>query len=218
MNAGRPLRQRKRDAFIQITTRLANTTVSGQPLRARRNSDMLRLEIPLPDDSSGLIALTTIKDGLASGQFAIDPAILLYGGTVMNVLRQLPLRPWAHPPGSALLCSKGAGSKRGVYHIKSPDSPAVDVIVQQVRSTWIPLLLSYSGHWNNALDHTLVHPQEVAAPFSTATILAFLADRGDRIDEILSASHTTQRFWDAREVPDIDKHIQHIRALVASSR
>jgi len=210
----RPLRDLKRETFVQITSRLADTKVRGQPLKARPGADILRLECTLPDGSCGLIALTTIKDGLPPGQFAIDPAILLYGGTVMKVLRQLPLRHWAHPPRDALLCSKGAGSRRGVYHVKTPDSPSIDTIVEQARSAWIPLLLAYSGAWNDALDHTLAQPQEVAAPFTTAATLAFLAGRNDRINEIRSASQTTPRFWDAREVPDIDKHLQLIKALV----
>ncbi|HAM23599.1 MAG TPA: hypothetical protein DCQ04_15325 [Actinobacteria bacterium] len=197
---------------------LTDTSVSGRPLRVRRGTDMLRLECDLPDGSSGLIALATIKDGLPTGQFAMDPAILVYGGTVMNVLDQLPLRAWAHPPRDALLCSQGAGPTRGVYHVTSPDSPSVDVIVDQVRSTWIPLLLAYSGQWNDALDHTLAHPQEVAAPLSTATILAFLAHRSDRMNEITSTAQRTPQFWDAREIPDIDEHIHRIEALVASCK
>lgn len=125
MNAIRPLREAKRDVFVQITTLLADADILGQPLTAKRGAD-----------------------------------ILLYGRTVMNVLGQLSLRTWAHPPHNALLCSQGSGPNRGVYHVKAPDSPSIDMLVDQVRSTWMPLLLSYSGNWNNALDHTLTHPQD----------------------------------------------------------
>lgn len=216
MGATRSLREAKRAAFMDIVDRLGCVTVSGRPLTAKRSADMLRLEVVLPGDSRGLIALATIKDGLPVGAFAVDPAILVYGGTILSVLRQVPLRRWAHPPPDAVLCAQGEGphSNRGVYRVNSANSPSIDIVTKSIRSTWIPLLEAFSGGWDKALDHTLTHPQEVAAPFSTAVILAFLAEQSGRVDEVRAVAQTEERFWDARQVLDIDEHIETIKTLV----
>ncbi|MDP4013463.1 MAG: hypothetical protein U0990_06445 [Candidatus Nanopelagicales bacterium] len=213
----RSLRDAKRDAFVKVIDRLAGTTVSGRPLKARRNAGMLRLEVDLPDGSSGLIALPTIKDGLSTGEFEFDPAVLLYNGRIWNVLRQLPLWQWSHPPRDAVLSARPPRLRGRGFRVATPDAKAIGAEVNLVRSEWIPLLESFSGRWSGALDHTLARPHEVAAPFSTAIILAFLADQRDRLDEARASSQTSSAFWDAGEIPDVDKHINQIEALVALS-
>lgn len=211
----RPLREAKRDAFTQIIDRTRGVTAAGQPLRARRSPDMLRLEAQLPGGAVGLIALVTVKDGLATGQFAIDPAIIVYGGPLMSVLRQLPLRPWSHPPVDAVLCSSGAGSPRGLYAVKSRTSRSIATVAGRIGSTWVPMLLAFSVNWDEGLDCALARPQDVAAPFSTSAAMAFLANRGDRIGEIVAAARTDPWFWDAPEPAETDARVQQIGALVA---
>lgn len=210
------LRSMKREVFIDILERLQSLTVLDQPVMFRRRVDALWLDVPLPDGALGCICLATIKDGLPAGQFAIDPAVLVYSGPVMTLLRNLPLRSWAYPPSDTLLASHAAtaDNARAVYAIRSTTSPNIAKVCRALRDGCLPRIASFGTRSIAALDHTLARPAEVAAPFSTAVVLALANRLDDRIAGIIETATANPAFWDAAYVDDIDAHVQVIRQLV----
>jgi hypothetical protein len=185
-----------------------------------------RIKFTLRQGVTGQIYIILIRADGHPGGFDVYSGLILEGGPIATLLRQLgtPRKPGFGPDvilnGTSYALIPG---RVNAYTVRATDEPtlAASIVLDDIRTFLIPLIAGFSGDWATALDFALRTPEQsphpyaacTPSPFAGALVLAALANRPDRIPEI-AATAQSKWFNDATAVGNPVAFFQRAQTLI----
>lgn len=176
------LRGLKREVLTGLASRLAGTTIHGIAPRIRRGPDALRITWDFPNGVHALAFIGTVKQGLPTGRFAVEPRVIMSGGPLTDALQTLPLPPSPAWDANHYLVNADClqlGGATATFVIRPGDQVGVARVEADLDALLLPAVAAFGGDWEQALELTLAHPSAVAFAGATAAILIGWTGRVD---------------------------------------
>jgi len=182
------LRTLKREVLTGLASWLAGTSVSGVSPRIRRNPDALRITWDFANGVRGLLFVGTLKQGLPTGAFALEPRLIVTGGPLVDALAQVDLPPapvWESNHYLVNADCHALGGPTSTYVVRQRDAAGVVKAREDIERMLMPAMEAFSGNWAAALDLTMRSPQAVAFAGAVAAILMAWTGQMDRFTELV---------------------------------
>ena len=181
------LRILKREVLTGLASWMAGMSVAGVSPRIRRNPDALRITWDFANGVHGLLFVGTLKQGLPTGAFALEPRLIVTGGPLVAALDQMDLPPAPAWESNHYLVNADChilGGPTSTYVVRQRESPGVLRAREDIQLILIPALEAFSGKWSAALDLTMRFPSALTFPWVAAVILLAWTGRTDLIPDI----------------------------------
>ena len=182
------LRTLKREVLTGLAGWLAGISVSGVSPRIRRNPDALRITWDFTNGVRGLLFVGTLKQGLPTGAFALEPRLIVTGGPLVAALAQvdLPAAPvWEANHYLVNADCHSLGGPTSTYVVRQRDAAGVVRAREDIDRMLIPAMEAFSGDWASALELTMRSPKAVAFAGAVAAILMAWTGQMDRFPELV---------------------------------
>jgi len=185
------LRGLKREVLTGLASRLAGTTLHGIAPRIRRGPDAVRVTWDFTNGVHALVFLGTVKQGLPSGCFALEPRLIMSGGPLAEALQSLPLPPAPAWDANHYLVNADCavlGGATSTFVIRPGNQAGAHRAEADLEGLILPAVAAFAGDWDQALDVVLAHPAAVAFAGATAAILIGWTARNDLVPALREAA------------------------------
>ena len=181
---------------------------------ARASLSKDRVKLSWRDGASGQIYVTLVRCDIDPQGFDAYSGILIQGGALARLLEALSVRRKPSFQAGVVLNGTSYGlipSRANAYRVTSDTAAdeAAAIVADDIERHHVALAHGFTGAWSTALDFALATPTgrphpygaSVPCPYAGALALAALADRSDRLDEIMR--HASNPWYsDAGDITD----------------
>jgi hypothetical protein len=187
-----------------------------------------KVKLGYADGASGQIYVTLVKCDVDPGGFDAYTGLILEGGAFARLLDALAVKRKPNFQPGVVFNGTSYGVIPGrvnAYRVTSTMSPeaAAAVVGEEIARHYVPLADGFMGGWATALDFALATPSQkphpyaasVPSPFAGALALAALAQRDDRLEEIV-AHATNPWFNDASSIAEPGAFLATARTVARS--
>ena len=182
------LRSLKREVLTGLASELAEMSVAGVSPRIHRNPDALRITWDFANGVRGLLFVGTLKQGLPTGAFALEPRLIVTGGPLVAALAQvdLPAAPvWESNHYLVNADCQALGGPTSTYAVRQRDAPGIVRAREDIERLLLPAIEAFSGNWASALELTMRCPRAVTFAGAVSAILMAWTSQTDRLPELL---------------------------------
>jgi hypothetical protein len=185
------LRGLKRQVLTGLASRLAGTSVHQVAPRTRRNPDTVRLTWEFGNGTHGMVFVGTLKEGLPSGAFALEPRLIMSGGPLSQAIDSLTLPESPTWEANHYLVNADCrilGGAASTFVVRPGEKAGISRAEADIDGLLIPALEAFAGDWSRALDIAMAHPAAVSFAGAASAILVGWTGRVDLLSTLRQAA------------------------------
>lgn len=180
-------------------------------LASKKVSAKMRLEGVLESGAEITLACAEVVSGRPAGHYGLYWLLSLRLGPIYQAMVDTKLDACKSYSGDVFFSVTAHNLVKPSHHEVGPDTDPDQLAVsvcRQIETIGLPIAAAFTVDYNAGIDHVLADkPGRARNPFTTGVILSHLADRRDRIAELLAAAPGKPFFYDFAACPDPTKLI-----------
>jgi hypothetical protein len=200
------LNEKRKTVLAQFMRQMGAIKINASELQATKD----KVNMVFADGTRVLLYLNSVKGGFGKGEFGIYIGLMMHNGLIYRILKDARLEGGSSFPKDMILRATSHSFKtgRGLYSFRTGSDleTTVKKMVQDVHRIFIPIIEQFTTKYEEGVNFILEHNgQHVRKPFAMCVVLIGLANRLDRVDEVVSRAKQAAGFWDFHRAKDCGK-------------
>ena len=178
---------------------LENFEIKG--VKIKKIDSKMRMTLSLDSGGEAVIAVTHVNGGRPKGTIGLYWIVSIKGGKIFDIMCATKLHASSSYSNDVIFATTSHNFKKPTHFEVSGTSNFEEIafqIINSIKENAIFIVEAYAGNWEMAFEYLIKSnfPHMAINPFTTCMILIHLANRKDRLDELVQIASSKPGFHD----------------------